>query len=224
LTHRVSHLQEKNYSRHRGPLNAHQEHALDVYLQKHLDITAKSNAHCIEERWGIRYSESGVTDLLPRLGYVYKKPKLVPGKADAQVQLEFLADDEKIKETRHKADEILFMDALHPQHKPVMGSGWIKKGKDFQICSNTGRKRLNINGALSLNTLNMVMRYDDSINAQSTIELFKQIEIECPKDPKITIVCDNARYYRSVPVRRVSREFSDRTDDPTGLRAQFKFN
>jgi len=47
----------------------------------------------------------------------------------------------------------------------------------------------------------MVMRYDDSINAQSTIELFKQLEIEYPKAPKITIICDNARYYRSVLVR-----------------------
>jgi len=119
----VSRLLETNYSRHCGHLNAQQEHALDVYLREHLHITAKSIAHYIEERWGIRYSESGVTDLLHRLGYVYKKPKLVPGKADAQAQLEFLAGYEKPKETKDKADEILFMDAVHPQHNPFMGSG-----------------------------------------------------------------------------------------------------
>jgi len=197
----VSRLLETNYSRHRGNLSRQQEYVLDVYLQSHLHITAKSIAHYIEERWGIRYSESGMTDLLHRLGYVYKKPKLVPGKADAQAQLEFLADYEKLKEIKDKADKILFMDAVHPQHNPVMGSDWIKQGKDFQVCSNTGRKRLNINGAVSLETLKMVMRYDDSINAQSTIELFKQIEIEYPKAPKITVICDNARYYRSVLVR-----------------------
>jgi transposase len=197
----VSRLLETHYSRHRGNLSRQQEHALDVYLQAHLHITAKSIVRYIEKRWGIYYSESGMTDLLHRLGYVYKKPKLVPGKADAQAQLEFLAEYEKLKETQEKADEILFMDAVHPQHNPVMGSGWIKQGKDFQICSNTGRQRLNINGAVSLDTLKMVMRYDDSINAQSTIELFKQIEVEYPKASKIILICDNARYYRSVLVR-----------------------
>jgi len=197
----VNRLLETHYSRHRGNLSSKQEHTLDIYLQAHLHNTAKSIVRYVEKRWGIHYSESGMTDFLHRLGYVYKKPKLVPGKADAQAQLEFLAEYEKLKETQEKADEILFMDAVHPQHNPVMGSGWIKQGKDFQICSNTGRKRLNINGAVSLNTLKMVMRYDDSINAQSTIELFKQIESEYPSAPKITIICDNARYYRSVLVR-----------------------
>lgn len=103
-------------------INAQQEHALDVYLQEHLHITAKSIVLYVEEHRGIRYSESGITDLLHRLGYVYKKPKLLPEKADAQAQLEFLADYEKLKETKDKADEILFMDAVRPQHNPFMGS------------------------------------------------------------------------------------------------------
>jgi transposase len=33
-----------------------------------------------------------MTALLHRLGYVYKKPKLVPGKADPKAQREFLVD------------------------------------------------------------------------------------------------------------------------------------
>jgi len=155
----------------------------------------------VEERWNIHYTESGMTDLLHRLGYVYKKPKLVPGKASAQAQEAFLDDYEKLKENKAEEDVILFMDAVHPQHNPVMASGWIKQGKDFQICSNTGRQRLNINGAVSLDTLNLVMRYDDTINAQSTIKLFEQIEIAYPGATKITVICDNARYYRSKLVR-----------------------
>ena len=53
------------------------------------------------------------------------------------------------------------MDAVHPKHNPVMACGWIKKGKDFQICSNSGRQRLNINGAVSLDTMKLDMRYDN---------------------------------------------------------------
>ena len=79
----VSRLLETHYSRHRGNLSRKQEHALDAYLQAHLHISAKSIVHYIDKRWSIHYSESGMTDLLHRLGYVYKKPKLVPRKADA---------------------------------------------------------------------------------------------------------------------------------------------
>ncbi|WP_082110554.1 MULTISPECIES: helix-turn-helix domain-containing protein [Nitrosomonas] len=39
-------------------------------------------AHYVEQIWGVCYSESGITQLLYRMDYVYKKPKLVPGKAD----------------------------------------------------------------------------------------------------------------------------------------------
>ncbi|WP_198244894.1 helix-turn-helix domain-containing protein [methane-oxidizing endosymbiont of Gigantopelta aegis] len=63
---------------------------MDEYLQKNLHLTAKSVAAYIKERWQVRYSERGVTALLHRLGYVYKKPKLIPGKANAKAQLEFL--------------------------------------------------------------------------------------------------------------------------------------
>jgi len=197
----VSRLLETNYQFRRGYLSLEQEQELDTYLQEHLHITAKSVVAYVEERWTIQYSESGMTDLLHRLGYVYKKPKLVPGKANAQAQEAFLEDYQKLKENKAEDDVILFMDAVHPQHNPVMASGWIKQGKNFQICSNTGRQRLNINGAVSLDTLNLVMRYDDTINAESTIKLFEQIESAYPSAAKITVICDNARYYRSKLVK-----------------------
>lgn len=197
----VTRLLETNYVCQRGYLSLEQEQALDAYLQTHLHITAKSVVAYVQERWGIEYSESGMTDLLHRLGYVYKKPKLVPGKADAKAQEAFLEDYETLKKTQAKAEVILFMDAVHPQHNPVMASGWIKQGQDFQVCSNTGRQRLNINGAVSLDTLNLILRYDDTIDADSTIKLFEQIETAYPRAPRITVICDNARYYRSKRVK-----------------------
>ena len=52
----------------------------------------KAVAHWVEENSGVSYTESGMTTVLHRLGYVYKKPKLVPGKADRQAQEQFLVD------------------------------------------------------------------------------------------------------------------------------------
>lgn len=66
---------------------------------------------------------------------------------------------------------------------------------------NTGRDRVNINGVLNaFNITDVVMRSDERINAQSTIELYKQLQKHKPKG-KIYVVCDNARYYRSRLVR-----------------------
>ena len=67
-------------------LNEEQRQALDLHLRKHLYLTAKEIAHYVEQTWQVAYSESGMTQLLHRMGYVYKKPKLIPGTADVDRQ------------------------------------------------------------------------------------------------------------------------------------------
>jgi transposase len=64
--------------------------ALDAHLQTHLYQTAKAIAHWVKATFAVAYTESGMTALLHRLGYVYKKPKVVPGKADPETQRGFL--------------------------------------------------------------------------------------------------------------------------------------
>ncbi|WP_371264224.1 transposase [Nitrosomonas sp. Nm51] len=63
--------------------------------------------------------------------------------------------------------------------------------------SNTGRQRININGAIDCAGLYPVIRYDDTINAQSAVALLQQIELQHPDALSIYVICDNARYYRS---------------------------
>ena len=149
---------------------------LDVHLQEHLYLTAKAVAHWVEKTFGVSYTESGMTALLHRLGYVYKKPKLVPGKADPQAQEAFLAEYEQIKRDKGEADPVYFVDAVHPQHNPVIACGWIKRGEEREVRSNTGRRRVNINGAIDLERLEPVVRFDETINTDSTIALFQQLE------------------------------------------------
>ncbi|MEA3276161.1 MAG: IS630 family transposase, partial [Pseudomonadota bacterium] len=126
-------------------LDDEQQAVLDLHLQANLYLTAKAIARWVEETFAVSYTESGMTAVLHRLGYVYKKPRLVPGKADATAQEEFLAAYEKLKQDKGEDDPLYFMDAVHPQHNPVIACGWIKRGQNKEVRSNTGRRRVNIN-------------------------------------------------------------------------------
>ncbi len=167
---------------------------LDRQLQANLYTTAKAVAHLVEERFGVRYTESGMTALLHRLGDVYKKPSVVPGKADPQAQQAFLDEYAKHKQDKAEDDPIYCMDAAHPQHNPVVACGWIKRGEAHAIRTNTGRQRVNIDGAIDLECLEPVVRFDDTINADSSIALFEQLEELNDTATWIYVICANAGY------------------------------
>lgn len=88
---------------------------------------------------------------------------------------------------------VLFMDATHPRHNSMLAYGWIKKGERKEVKSNTGRKRININGALNAETREAIVVEADSINAESTICLLRKIEDCYPLAPYIYVFSDNAQ-------------------------------
>ena len=134
--------------------------------------------------------------LLHRLGFTYKKPKHIPGKANKQLQKEFIQSYGQLKENKADEDTIYFMDGVHPLHNSQPAYGWIKKGKEQTLKTNTGRQRININGAYDIENHKVIIREDESINAQSTIALLEQMLKEQPLG-MLYIILDNARYYRS---------------------------
>ena len=86
---------------------------------------------------------------------------------------------------------------MHPQHNVAAAKAWIKKGKQKRIPTNTGRKRLNINGVLNLEEMQTVVHYAERLNAQTTRELFDKVQAAYPDKKKIHLIVDNARYYRN---------------------------
>jgi hypothetical protein len=68
------------------------------------------------------------------------------------------------------------MGAIHRQHNPVIACGWTKRGEDGEVRSYTGRRRVNIIGTIDLERLELVVRFDDTINTDSSIALFEQLE------------------------------------------------
>ena len=185
----------------------------DSFLSKmklqELELHIKTNSYLsvdpiiehVEKTYGVKYSVSGMTQLLHRLDFVYKKAKIIPGKADAEKQEAYLVMMLSLLENKDKNDPHYFTDGVHPQHNTMPSHGWVKKGEDKIIKTNSARKRININGALNSETLEVIVHESETINAQSTIELFKAIEYKHPNANNIYITLDNAPYYRSKLVK-----------------------
>jgi transposase len=190
-------LLDDNYSGAEPKLDEHQMSEIEDYLEEHILPDAKSVIAHIDKQYEVRYSVSGVTDLLHRLGFSYKKPTHVPGKQNPVQQRAFLEEYEYIKASKGQNDPIYFADATHPQHNSIPSCGWIKKGQEKELKANCGRQRLNINGAINIETLEPTTGFYDTINADSTIDLFSKIETKHPNAKTIYIIVDNARYYRS---------------------------
>ena len=79
--------------------------------------------------------------------------------------------------------------------------GWILKGEEKELKTNTGRQRVNLNGALNIADHTVVVRQEDTINAEATIRLLKDIEAKHPEAATVYCIADNARYYRARAVR-----------------------
>ena len=89
---------------------------------------------------------------------------------------------------------------------PVLSAGWIRKGKEFDIKTNSGRQRVNINGAIELNTLSVVSRSCDRVNGSSMCDLLRAIRLRHQKARRICLILDNAPYNRSFRVKDLAKE------------------
>lgn len=186
-------------------LDASQRILLEAHLSGKVYASAVGIAQWIWENFGVRYARSGVIALLHRMGYSYKSPKKMAPVGDVQRQLEFVEGYNAIVEGLGPDDVILFMDGVHPLHNTVAAHGWFKKGKAAHLPSNTGRKRVNLNGALDIKGKKVNVMECDRINAQAVIGHLGRLATEYPTG-KIHIVLDNARYYRSKVVRAFLEE------------------
>jgi len=107
----------------------------------------------IKERFAVTYTVAGLHKWLHRNGFSYKKPKGLPHKADPELQKQFVAKYESLKEEVGTDEPILFMDSVHPTQATKLSYGWIRTGKTKHIGTTASRTRLNIVGAIQLGHL-----------------------------------------------------------------------
>jgi transposase len=203
--HGLNELLTDHFTGSKKQLSGAQLGTLKAELRSTVYVTAADICRYVEREFGVSYTPEGLVKLLHSIGFVYKKTKRIPGKADAERQEAFLREVyETTKQKMQPGDQLYFTDGVHPQHNVVASYGWIEKGTEKEVRSNTGRKRLNVNGAINLNH-EVVMRTDDSINAESTVALYKQLEAKHPAGT-IYVIADNARYYRAKIVQEYLKD------------------
>ena len=190
-----------DYPERDGHLDAAQREELVQYLRDHpADTTDAVRAH-IRTSYNRFYSHSGCIKLLHRLGFTYRKPSQTGAIASEQAQADFIAHYEGLQRTLPEDEIIYFGDAVHPDHQVRPAYGWFYAGDDVTTPANTGRSRLNVHGALCLETFDMQVVEPETVNAESTLALFKKLEAANPDKRCIHVVLDNARYHKARMVR-----------------------
>jgi len=183
-------------------LSAHQISELSIELEGKIYVNTKDICFYVQQRFGITYTISGITDLLHRMDYVYKKPKLVPANPDIEAQEIFLRQFNHFMQNKKKNEAVFFIDAVHPVHNTVADYGWIKKGKQQELKSNTGRQRLNIHGAMNAETFETtIVASEAPVNTESTLNLFEHLQNLYPLAALIYVILDNAKYHFSKEVQ-----------------------
>ena len=181
-------------------LSKEQLDELEAHISENTYQDSKGIIAWIKANFEVSYTVSGINALLKRMNFVYKKPVKTPCKADVAKQEEFVNAYQKVKASLKEEDQIYFMDGVHPQHNSMAGYGWIKKGTTKFLKTNNGRKRININGSINLQTKQLQFTEDEKINAQSMIKLLKKMLQNQPIG-LIYIILDNARYYHAKIVK-----------------------
>jgi transposase len=183
------------YEGRQSRLSDEEEQALEAELEVYLYATAQEVRAYVQDAFGVDYTLQGIVALLHRLGFEYKKTRLVSEKCDEAAQRAFVQKLEQTMSGLGESDALYFNDAVHPTHNTRADYGWIKKGETYPMPSNTGRSRLNLNGALNAEEVtDVVVDESERIDQASVIRLWEAIEAKRP-NAKIIQVCDNARYY-----------------------------
>jgi len=183
-------------------LSKEQSEKLEAYLREHTYLYVKDIAAYVNATFGIIYTVPGMRTWLQRHEFSYKKPALVPGKANKEQQQIWLTEYAKLRQSLPEDETICFTDGVHPTHNVQLAYGWIKKGIRKELPANTGRSRLNLSGAIDVISHKILILEDQTLNAESTIRFFQKIENAYPNKSKVHVFCDNAPYYRNKAVRQ----------------------
>lgn len=183
-------------------LTAEQQDQLKAWIGTTLPRSTREVGAWIARCFGVVYeSRSGLIALLHRLGMEHRKPKAISRKLDAAKQQAFVAGYEALL-NRLSADEaVVFADAVHPTHAVRPVGCWAPRGEMIAVEQTSGRDRLNIHGAINLETGQTIMQEAATVDAGSTIALLRGIEARHPGKRLIHVFLDNARYHHARQVR-----------------------
>jgi transposase len=173
-------------------LTSEQSERLLKHLTETTYLKVKHIRTYVKVNYDVTFSRSGMTKWLQSHGFVFKRPKKVPGKLDPLRQEAFIEAYEALKKSLNPDEEIYFGDAVHPEHQSQAVCGWIKKGIQKTLQSTGKQLRLHIAGALCLTGMKVFTREYKTIDADAMIDFFQGLE-SSSKASTIYIILDNAR-------------------------------
>jgi transposase len=203
--HLNDYLYERNlYSNSGGSsskLDETQTQELIEHLEKNTYPSTKEIIVYVKLKYGISYTQQGMYDWLINHRFSHKKPKGTPAKHDEQRQEAFIKKYEELKANLKPGEIIMFMDSVHPTSATKITYGWIRTGVEKLIATTAGHARMNLTGAINLDTMSIITREYEAINGSSTVKFLKQIEAANPFATKIHIIADGGKAHTSNEVK-----------------------
>ena len=187
-----------NYPGTEPRLEARQQTALQWELHTTIYHTAAQVIAWVKEQFAVEYTPRGMQALLKRLGFTYKKNRLVPSKADPEAQAQWVTDYRKLVAELGPEDRLYFGDGAYLLHNAAAGYSWSERGNPHQIPSNSGRDRYNLLGVYCVQTEEFLfIQTRENVNKHTVIELLKALRQRHPEPARIYLILDNARSHRA---------------------------
>jgi transposase len=162
----------------------------------------------VQETFGVRYSSSGIKDLLRRVGASYHRVTGFLWKADPEKQREFVARYERQKAAAQRPGarrvRRYFVDACHPLWGlELVYACWLLVGQRSLAGMGSGRQRLNVLEAYSPDDQEYLdLRLTrDNINGEQFMNLLRLLWATHPDTERFVLYLDRARYYGSLVVK-----------------------
>jgi transposase len=179
-------------------LTGEQQDKLKAWITAALPRSTREVGAWITRECGIEYqSRSGLIALLHRLGMEHRKPKAISRKLDPEKQKAFIEQYNALMNRIFGDEAVIFADAAHPTHAVRPVGCWAPKDQPIAVEQSSGRDRLNIHGAIDLETGQTIMKDVLVVDAASTIMLLMAIETLYPGMRLIHVFLDNAGYHHA---------------------------
>jgi transposase len=192
-------------------LSYEEEQAILKYLVHYNVLKSSQVVDYVKRKFGVSYTSNGITILLKRLGCSYKKPKRVSCKLDKVEEKLFAYRYSLESQNLGEEDALYFADGAGFEHNAKIDYGWMRKGQSKTIKTNTGRKRLNVNGAYNIKTHEgLFLCQEENINTSSNIRMLEKIIEENPDKKRIIVIWDNAAMNKNEEIFRFIRRQNNR--------------
>jgi len=151
----------------------------------------------IQRRSGVEYTGGGGIRLMHRLGSGYIRPKPLPREADREGREASIRKYGRLMRDAPPDGTTVLPDAVHPGWRSRAAHGRVHRSDRPAVRSTTGRRRLNLHGALDPGTMKPAMAGGERTGAVTVLRLLRRLERTRPGSRVIHVLPGNARQHHA---------------------------